>query len=142
MKISKLILACVLSGMVGSVFAEPVRIMCKFDESSIEKKPEVEFDDSYPNQITVNGKTLPYTYTVRNRKGNAKLVEFNSSNIAWIVEEIDDTRFGKEETSWSYVINRKTGRITYVFETEDAYTGKQDKDTHRGTCTKMANNGF
>lgn len=29
MKISKLFLACVLSGMVGSVFAAPVKLSCK-----------------------------------------------------------------------------------------------------------------
>lgn len=50
MKISKLILACVLSGMVGSVFAAPIRVICKYEAGRT--MTEVEFDDNYKNQIT------------------------------------------------------------------------------------------
>lgn len=130
MKISKLILACVLSGIVGNVFAEPVVIACKFDD--VKKKPEIEFDDNISNQITVNGKSLPYNYSEDQAEGSIKLVEFNASTISWINEE----KANGLNFSLFYKINRKTGRITYEFKSDTRH------NVYRGTCMKMANNGF
>lgn len=132
MKISKFILACVLSGMVGNVLAEPVTITCKFDDIDVKKKPEIEFDDNTPNRITVNGKLLPYSYAGnQDVKGNVKLIEFNTATISWL-EELEMGGY----SSFFYKINRKTGRITYEHKSMNLH------NIYRGTCTKMANNGF
>lgn len=132
MKISKLILACVLSGIVGNVFAEPVRIICKFDEKHIEST-EVEFDDNIPNQLTVGGRSLPYSYVgYGDTKNNAELIELNTATISWSKEhQANGVNF-----SFFYQINRKTGRITYEFKSDTRH------NVYRGTCMKMANNGF
>ena len=143
MKISKLILACVLGSMVGNAFAEPVRIICKFDDPEIEKQPEIEFDDKNSSTVSIDGKMLPYTYNKgRNKNGKVELKEFNASTIAWLDEYESSSSGITNISSWFYEINRKTGRIAYTFKFYDSYSEKTDVSTHRGTCTKMANNGF
>ena len=134
MQISKVILVCVLCGVVGNTFAEYTTISCKYDEPKIKFISEVEFDDRYPNQLAVNGRDLPYS----DENGSYKLVIFNTSTIAWIREVKGDTY----RMSNFFEINRKTGRITYTFKSYSSYDGSRDERVHRGTCTKMANNEF
>ncbi len=142
MQISKVILACILIGMVGNVFAEPVTINCKFDNVDVKKKPEIEFDDNTPNQITVNGKLLPYDHSDDQTKGRVKLVEFNASTISWLDEEKTVGTSYPLHISYFYKINRKTGRITYEFKSYSTYNNSTTERVNRGTCTKIANNGF
>lgn len=146
MKISKLILACVLGGIVGNAFAEPVRIVCKYDDHPEYGTTEVEFDDNSPNQFSVDGRILPYNYITKKdnirTKVKFELKEFNASSIAWFQEAesnlYDDI---KSRLIRFFEINRKTGRMTYTVKYYSSLD-KIDISTFRGTCTKMANNGF
>jgi len=123
MKISKLILICSLSSLANAAFADPILISCSFDSDKVTYRPKVEFDDQNPRTISVDGKPIYYNSYTKIGDHNAKLLDFNSSTIAWC-------------TSWAgksfcYDVNRKTGMITYNYHS-DIY-----QSTDRGSCTKI-----
>ncbi|GEM_PF-6601485 len=142
MKISKLFLACLLSGMVGNVYAESIAVLCKAGGYAW----EIEFNDENPTKIMVDGRYTPYNYRESGQNVEGELIKFNSSIIAFKeVRDIPDSTQGRSDTmTHSIEINRKTGRFNL---TEDLiyYTGGRfynDEDVYSGECKKMDNNGF
>ena len=127
MKISQIILACVLIGMVGCVFAAaPIRVICKYDTG--ETMREVEFDDDYTDRITIEGKTVYKEFSTQVGKREDQLRYFSKSSIEW------DSN--SKHSVYRYSIDRTTGRITQ----ERDFKG--DNVLFRGTCTPVENKGF
>lgn len=133
MKISKLILACVLSGIVGNVFAESIAISCKFDNPKIKMQPEIEFDDKDSSTVSIDGESIYYDYYTEMINTKAILKEFNSLKISWCQYATDGAK-----SSFCYSVNRKTGTIIYEFKSSIVNM----QETFRGKCNKIENDGF
>ncbi|TPT05458.1 hypothetical protein [Acinetobacter baumannii] len=121
MKISKLFLACVLSGMVGSVFAAPVKLSCVYESYSLDGEPRgereivVEFDEK-------TGDFKYWDFAGTEMTGNNPTIR--SSLIQW----------WSGNGSTKYIINRKTGEFTRNFSDK-----RYDKKEY-GSCVLAGSN--
>ncbi len=130
MKISKFILACVLSGIVGNVFAAPTKLYCQYNGAS--SGFEIEFDDNNRSRIYVDGETIPRNEMRGSLEIKYEVDEISSYNIMW--SRVAIPSIGSDFRSLTiYSINRNTGEIELD---KTASTG----DLKRiGKCEKLEN---
>lgn len=143
MKISKVILACVLACMVGNVFAASTKISCTLKSNNGSKKETilVEFNDNNRNSILVAGyevKQNPYgnlgSFEGYDEGGRAKLIEFSSSKIEFLLKRDAIGMDGKYQRMFIhdkyYTIDREDGSIKLNYKLEG------DSEISYGNCVK------
>lgn len=130
MKTSRLILVFVLSGLVGNVFAAPVKLYCQWNGGA--SGFEVIFDELDKLKMIVAGQKIPRVETQGSLIYRYKVYTMSDYLIEW-GSETESTRTSFN-ASTNITINRSTGKM--VFYRESSESGSDKKE---GECMKADN---
>lgn len=137
MNVSKLILACILSGVVGNAFAASTKISCTIQSNLLGKNTfNIEFDDNKRKSIIVNGnevETNIYGNHSSYDEDRALLREFNDSSIIFsIKKETVGSHHNMVTHDYYLTIDREDGSVKLVYE--KPFQGVSE--TSYGKCVK------
>ncbi|MCJ8146554.1 hypothetical protein MKI79_06515 [Acinetobacter sp. A3.8] len=137
MKISKLILACLVGGMAGNIFAESTKISCTVKSVLLGKNTyEIEFDDNDRQSILVNGDDVKYS-AVGNYSSwgedRAKLLDFDNTHIVFMLNKYTvGSHHDMVSHEYYFTIDREDGSMK--FDYEKPFQGVNE--TSYGKCVK------
>ena len=137
--VSKLILACVLGGIIGNVFAVPTKISCIIQSNLLGKNIfNIEFDDNKRKSIIVNGNEVKadvYGNHSSYDEDRALLRDFNASSIIFsIKKETVGSHHNLVTHDYYLTIDRGDGSVKLIYE--KPFQGISE--TSYGKCVKAA----